>query len=298
MSYVSKKPVPISIVQQIFVKFLTKEKVKHVESLVWFCTRSVKKVPRYILKCENSEHCHSQIYRMCLLISWHTTCKVSLSCDNYEGGFKINFTLFVVSHLITLAIWNLACLFPHLVAVSDKNFVAIKVLEHELQMLYHEMSTLNSPSFSANSGNCEIRTIIKFLTSQNKMQMKFMSDYVLWMANRTLGWNKCIAWMEQFKSDWTNMHKEERIGWPSDAVNDEMISIVRTLLQMNFLSHWFQFTSQDCAEGLLHISLTSICLYLHQRTGNAGERLVRAAHVEIWSSKSANGYCFNFLQFL
>ncbi len=55
---------------------------------------------------------------------------------------KVTFHLFVVSRLVTLTMKNLACLFTNLIAVSDKNFVVISVMEREVQMFYYGVGYL------------------------------------------------------------------------------------------------------------------------------------------------------------
>lgn len=101
-------------------------------------------------------------------------------------------------------------------------------------------STSNAPS------NCEQRSVIKFLTLEGVIGSEIYRRLCkVYGKERVMGRRRVYDWISMFKEGRTNTHDEERSRRPSDAINNETVACVRTLLAkiavilfLTFIERW------------------------------------------------------------
>ncbi|GFU23578.1 HTH_48 domain-containing protein [Trichonephila clavipes] len=97
------------------------------------------------------------------------------------------------------------------------------------------------------AAKCEIRSVIRFLTVRNILAANVHCQITEVYGTESMSDSKVRKWVRKFK-DWrTNVHDEERSGWPSVIIDDLMQAVETKILYSIGISHRFSVAgAQNC----------------------------------------------------
>jgi hypothetical protein len=76
-----------------------------------------------------------------------------------------------------------------------------------------------------NPTSCKIRSVISFLHAKNMSAAEFLRELCVVYSQNVMSEGTVRQWCTVFKDGCTNVHDEERSGWPS-VVSDELVQSV------------------------------------------------------------------------
>ncbi len=82
--------------------------------------------------------------------------------------------------------------------------------------------------------DCEVRSVIKFLYKEGvKGREIYRRLCRVYGENNVMSLRAVYQWIDMFRNGREEVHDEQREGRPSEAVNEETVNIIRTLLEEN-----------------------------------------------------------------